>query len=271
VTPDVLRAQQVSLRRGDRLLLDRVDVRVREGERWVLLGPNGAGKTTLLALLGARQHPTAGTVEVLGRRLGAVDVRDLWPHVGEVTDRRRPVGRMSTRELVLTGATGTAALPPRYAPPLAVLQRVDALVDLLGLSAVADAAWPTLSSGELRRALLARALLPEPPLLLLDEPAAGLDLPAREGLVDALDALAGRRPALASVVVTHHLEEVPASTTHALLLRDGRVVAAGPAERVLTAEPLSACFGLPLEVGSADGRRTARSRRPGAGPPSPNR
>ena len=262
---DVLRADAVTLRRGPRLLLDRVDLRVGAGERWVLLGPNGAGKTTLLSLLGARTHPTSGEVTVLGRRLGAVDVRDLWPLVGEVTDRRRPAGRMSTRELVLTGATGTAALPLRWQPELAVLQRVDALVDLLGLSAVGDAPWPTLSSGELRRALLARALLPEPPLLLLDEPAAGLDLPAREGLLDALDALAARRPALASVLVTHHLEEVPPSTTHALLLRGGAVVAAGPAEQVLTADRLSACYGLPLELSTVAGRRTARGRRGGPG------
>ncbi|MCW2606737.1 MAG: transporter related protein [Frankiales bacterium] len=252
----LLRLSRVRLVREGSVLLDDVDLLVQPGERWALLGPNGAGKTTLLSVAGAQRHPTSGTAEVLGSRLGRVDVRDLWPRVGHVAGRHRPAGRLTVREVVLTGATGTTALPVRGVPDV----DVGPLLHLVGMAALADRLWDTLSNGEQRRALVARALVPDPPLLLLDEPAAGLDLPGRELLVDALDALAREHPRRASVLVTHHLEELPASTTHALLLRAGRTVVAGPVEEALTDGPLSEAFGLPLRVGREDGRWTARRR-----------
>ena len=257
----LLQAAGVCVRRDGATLLDGVDVRVAAGERWALLGGNGAGKTTLLQLLSARRFPTTGTVDVLGHRLGRFPVHELWPRIGQVQSGHVPSGRLTARQVVLTGASATAALPLRFHPPHALQQRVDELCRQLGVDAVADHPWPTLSAGERGRTLLARALLNDPPLLLLDEPATGLDLPARERLVDALDALAEDGPERASVLVTHHLEELPASTTHALLLRGGRVLAAGPVEQVLTDAPLSACFDLPLHVRRDGGRWSARSAR----------
>lgn len=255
---DLLRLSDVRLVRDGAVLLDGVSLTVRPGERWALLGPNGAGKTTLLSVAGATCHPTSGTAEVLGRALGRVDVRDLWPLVGHVHGRHRPAGRATLRRVVLTGAHGTTALPLRWSPDDALTARVDRLMEALQVRALADRSWEVLSNGEQRRALVARALVPDPPLLLLDEPAAGLDLPGREALVDALDALARSEPERAGVLVTHHLEELPATTTHALLLRAGRTVTIGPVADVLTAEPLSEAFGLPLRVERHDGRWTAR-------------
>ncbi|MDP9496837.1 MAG: ATP-binding cassette domain-containing protein [Actinomycetota bacterium] len=275
----VLEVRGATVRRGDAVLLDRVDVTVRAGERWVLLGGNGAGKSTLLALLGARTFPTEGSVEVFGRRLGRVAVQALWPAIGQVHSGHVPTGRLTARQVVLTGASGTGALPLRptpstaarwtaapwtaapstAGPPVALQERVARLCADVGLDRVADRPWVTLSAGERARALVARALVNDPPLLLLDEPAAGLDLPAREALVAALDGLAADRPDRAQVLVTHHLEELPASTTSALLLRHGRVLAAGPVGEVLRDAPLSDCFGVPLRVRREDGRWTARS------------
>ena len=254
----LLRLVGVRLVRDDAVLLDGVDLTVAPGERWALLGPNGAGKTTLLSVAGALRHPTSGTAEVLGRALGRVDVRDLWSQVGHVHGRFRPPGRATVRRVVLTGAHGTTALPLRWSPDDALQARVDALLADLRIAPLADRAWDVLSNGEQRRALVARALVPDPPLLLLDEPAAGLDLPGREALVDALDVLARREPARAGVLVTHHLEELPATTTHALLLRAGRTVASGPVEDVLTAGPLSEAFAMGLRVGREQGRWSAR-------------
>ena len=257
----LLEACGVTVRREGATLLQGVDVRIAEGERWALLGGNGAGKTTLLALLSARRFPTEGTVDVLGHRLGSYPTHDLWPRLGQVQSGHVPAGRLTARQVVLTGQAATAALPLRWRPSPELLDRVDRLCAALGVAAVADHLWATLSAGERSRTLVARALVNDPPLLLLDEPATGLDLPARERLVDALDEVAAGHPARGSVLVTHHLEELPASTTHALLLKAGRVLAAGPVEQVLTDEPLSACFDLRLSVRRDGGRWAARSAR----------
>lgn len=267
----VLDARAVVVRRDGATLLDGVDLRVLPGERWALLGGNGAGKTTLLSVLAARRFPTSGTVDVLGSRLGRVAVQDLWPRIGQVTAGAAPSGRLTARQVVLTGAYGTAALPLRRRPAPGLPGRVDQLCRTLGIDAVADRPWPTLSAGERGRALVARALVTDPPLLLLDEPATGLDLPAREHLVTALDALADADPQRASVLVTHHLEELPASTTHALLLRGGRVLASGPVAEVLTGATLGACFGLPLDVTRTGGRWSARAGRETSVAPGPPR
>ena len=257
----LLEARGVTVRRNGATLLEDVDVRIGPGERWALLGGNGAGKTTLLSLLSARRFPTSGTVDVLGHRLGGFPVHALWPRIGQVQSGHVPTGRLTARQVVLTGEAATAALPLRWQPSDALLRRVDGLCTALGITAVADHPWTTLSAGERSRTLVARALVNDPPLLLLDEPASGLDLPAREHLVDALDALAADHPTRSTVLVTHHLEELPGSTTHALLLKGGRVLAAGPVEQVLTDGPLSDCFDLPLAVRRHAGRWSARSAR----------
>jgi iron complex transport system ATP-binding protein len=253
--PDVvLRADGVDLVRGDRLLLDQVSVTVRAGEHWALLGPNGAGKSTLLRIMATYAHPTRGRMEILGHRLGRVNVFGLRPWIGHVSlDHRVEQGR-TVREVVLTGVTGTLEIVPRWSPGPAELARATALMDLLGLGGLAGARWPTLSQGERGRTLIARALMPEPRLLLLDEPAAGLDVAGREQLLASIDDLREHHPGLASVLVTHHLEELPVSTTHALLLRGGRTLAAGPAADVLTTELVSACFDYPVAIARYAGR-----------------
>jgi iron complex transport system ATP-binding protein len=261
-SPAVLTASGVSVRRDGSTLLTAIDLEVHAGERWALLGGNGAGKSTLLAVLGARRFPTAGSVHVLGHRLGEVAVHDLWPLIGQVHSGHVPSGRLTGRQVALTGQPGTAALPLRWQPSPALVDRVDALLATLGVDRVADHPWTTLSAGERGRVLVARALVNDPPLLLLDEPASGLDLPARERLVAALDGLAREQPDRAGVLVTHHLEELPASTTHAALLRAGRLLVAGPVEQVLTDRWLSDCFDLPLSVRRESGRWVARSHPP---------
>ena len=262
MTDVVLDVRAAVLRRGDAVLLDGVGLTVRAGEHWALLGPNGCGKTTLLSLLGALQHPTSGTVDVLGHRLGRVDVQgELLPRIGHVQGRHRPAGRLTAEEVVLTGLTGTNGLPLRRLATATERDQVQDSLRSLGVDGLAERLWSTLSNGEQRRTLIARALVRRPDLLLLDEPAAGLDLPARERLVDALDALAVDRPDLAWVLVSHHVEELPASTTHAALLRGGRLVAGGRVEDVLVDGPMSQCFAMSLQVSADHGRWLARSAR----------
>ncbi|MGR6918081.1 ABC transporter ATP-binding protein [[Actinomadura] parvosata] len=258
----VLRAEAVELIRDGRHLLQDISLTVRPGEHWALLGANGAGKSTLLSLLGAVTHPSRGTVEVLGRTMGRVDVRELRSYLGHVNPRHTPDGPLRVRDVVLTGLTNTAAPVPRWAPTEQEAERADGLIAMLGMSHRAQATWPTLSQGERGRALIARALMPQPRLLLLDEPATGLDLAAREQLLASIDALRARHSSLATVLVTHHLEELPATTTHAMLLRDGRCLAAGPVADVLTSELISTCFDHPVRlVRSDDGRWAARAER----------
>jgi iron complex transport system ATP-binding protein len=255
----VLRAKDVRFVRDRRALLDDVSLTVHEGEHWALLGANGAGKSTLLSMLGAYQHPTSGEVHVLGHRLGRVDVRELRAWIGHVTPQHPLRSARTVHEVVLTGATGSIELVPHWKPEPAELDRAEELIDLLGLASHRDARWPTLSHGERGRTLIARALMPRPRLLLLDEPATGLDLAAREGLLAAIDQLRRAHPSLTSVLVTHHLEELPVSTTHAILLRDGRVLASGAADDVLTTDLVSACFDHPITIERARGRWTAKA------------
>jgi iron complex transport system ATP-binding protein len=256
----VLAARQVDLVRGDRELLRGITVAVRAGEHWALLGRNGAGKSTLLRLFATYAHPTRGTIDVLGRRLGRVNVFELRPLIGYVTFHHPLTAARTVREVVLTGATGTIELAARWQPGQAELARADELVGLLGLGKLARQPWPVLSQGERGRTLIARALMSRPRLLLLDEPAAGLDIGGREQLLESLDELRRQQPDLASVLVTHHLEELPASTSHALLLRDGQVLAAGPADEVLTTELVSTCFDYPIAIARHAGRWASVAR-----------
>lgn len=230
---------------------------VSPGEHWALLGPNGAGKSTLMAILGARSHPTTGTVDVLGRRLGRVDMRELRTHIGHVDPRWRIDVPITAHDVVLTGLTNTPELDRRHAYTDDEHRHADDLLDMLGMSARRDSEWPVMSQGERGRTLIARALMPRPALLLLDEPATGLDLAARERLLSAIDRLRSDVDRLASVLVTHHLEDLPSSTTHAMLLRDGEVTASGPVAQTLTSEEISACFDHAVSVRRHDGRWSA--------------
>jgi iron complex transport system ATP-binding protein len=248
----------VSVRRGDTTLLADVDWAVELDERWVVLGPNGAGKTTLLRLAGAELHPSSGVVEVLGRRLGRVDVFELRTRIGlssAALGLRVPADEVVRDMVISAGYAVVGRWRERYDPLDA--DRADQLLDALGLRGLATRAYGTLSEGERKRALIARALMTDPELLLLDEPAAGLDLGGREDLVGRLTTLANDPDAPASVLVTHHVEEIPPGYGHGLLLREGRVVAAGLLDDVLTDENLSETFGLPLAVQRRRGRYTA--------------
>jgi iron complex transport system ATP-binding protein len=257
----VLEVAGADLVRDGKYLLSDISLNIHPGEHWALLGANGAGKSTLLSLLGARTHPTRGTVRVLGKQLGKVDLRELRTYLGHVDPRHPLQSPLTLREVVLTGLTNTTELIPRWAPTDAQRKRAERLIELLGVARRADARWQVLSQGERGRALIARALMPEPRLLLLDEPATGLDLAAREQLIESLDALAAEHPALATVLVTHHLEELPPHTTHGMLLRDGVCRASGPVDQVLTSESVSDCFGHPVTMTRIEGRWSVRTRR----------
>lgn len=256
----VIAARGIGVVRDGRDVLADVTLSVEAGEHWALLGPNGAGKSTLLRTLGAWQFPTRGTVELLGHRLGRTDLRELRRCIGWVDPGFDAPAHSSAATVVLTGATATADLLRRDIPA-AEQARAAELLQLMGVEPHAGQPFGTLSSGERGRTLIARALLAHPKLLLLDEPFTGLDLPGREGLRPRLTALAAREPNLASVLVTHHLEELPSHTTHAALLRAGLLVAAGPVAEVLAAQPLSDCFGVEVTVEHRWGRWYARAER----------
>jgi iron complex transport system ATP-binding protein len=258
---DVLELAGVTVVRGGSRLLDDVDWSVSEGERWVVLGPNGAGKTTLLQIAAARMHPTSGVAAVLGEVLGTVDVFDLRPRIGlasaSLSDRLPSRERVA--DVVVTASYGVTG---RWRESYDELdhQRALELLSVLGVDHLADRTFGTLSEGERKRVQIARALMTDPELMLLDEPAAGLDLGGREDLVRRLGAIAEDVYAPALVLVTHHVEEIPPNFTDVLLLREGRVVAAGPVEITLTQENLEATFGLPLVLERHGDRWTARAR-----------
>lgn len=255
----IIQVTAVDFVRNGNPILAEVSLTVRPGEHWALLGPNGAGKTTLLKMLGAFEHPTHGTVEVLGHRLGRVDMRELRTAIGHVDPRHAPPYPLTAHEVVLTGLTNTADLKQRWNPTAAEIAEADRLIELLGLAHRRDARWPTMSQGERGRALIARALMPNPRLLLLDEPTTGLDMAGREQLIDRIDRLQTTHPELSSVLVTHHLEELPPGTTHVLLLREGRCVATGPVDEVLTGANISACFDHPVRLIRSEGRWQVRT------------
>lgn len=262
----VLRFDAVGLVLGGTVVLDGVDWEVVTGQRWVVLGPNGSGKTSLALVASAWQQPSTGTVEVLGHRLGRVDVRRLRQRVALATPALARLLRPDLRavDAVLTGAR--AALAPwwhTYGDD--EREQARTLLADAGLAAAADRPVGALSEGERQQVLLARALMQAPDLVVLDEPAAALDLGARERLLARLAALAADPRTPPIVMVTHRVEEIPAAFTHALLLRGGRVAASGPVADVVAAGPLSACFGLALDVGHEGGRYTARAAIPRGG------
>jgi iron complex transport system ATP-binding protein len=258
---EVVALREAEVRIAGRRVLGPVTLSVGPGERWAVLGPNGSGKTTVLRLAGAIRQPSAGRVVVLGAELGRVDVRALRERVafvGHAVADRIPSG-LPVREVVLTGKHATL-VPWFQAFDDADRAHADELLDRLGCSHLNGQALESCSQGERQRVLLARALFGRPELLLLDEPAAGLDLPGREALLQALEA-SGDLADVPTILVTHHLEELPTTTSHAALLRGGLIVAAGPIEDVLTDEAVGRCFGLPLSVRRDHGRWGATARR----------
>jgi iron complex transport system ATP-binding protein len=272
--PAVVRLEGVEVRRAGRVVLGPLDWVVRAGERWVVLGPNGAGKSTLVSLASARERPSAGRAWVLGDRIGRTDLRRLQPRIGVagagVARRFRP--ELSALDVVLGGFDGS--LTPWWGAQTEVERtRAGALLAAAGLDGRFDQRWESLSEGERQQVLIARAFVGAPELVVLDEPAAGLDLAARERLVLRLAALAAGTPAAGRdevggvVLVTHHLEEIPPGFTHALLLAGGRIVAAGGITEVLVPARLAECFSISLAVEQNDGRWVARGVDPG--PPEP--
>ena len=257
---EVVGVHGVSVMRSGNLLLDGIEWRVGAGERWVLLGPNGSGKTTLISVAATYLWPSRGSVSVLGRAVGSVDVRELRRHIGIVSaslEARVPAG-LTAQDVVVAGATGAIA-PWWDRPARATSDLAAERLDLVGCAALRDRRFELLSSGERQRVQIARALMLDPALLLLDEPAAGLDLGGREQLAVLLARLNAQPTLAATVVVTHHVEEIAPGTTHALVLRGGRVVASGTAGTTVIGPVLSEAFGLELVVRRVGRRFTARA------------
>ena len=245
----VLELHQVSVRRADKIILGPIDFAISAGERWVVLGPNGAGKSTLLQILATRIFPTHGRVIVLDKEMGKVDLWELRNRIGicgTLISEDIPYEE-TVRDVVLTAAY---AVLGRWneAYDLWDESRAVALLTTFGVRDLADRAYGTLSDGEKKRVQISRALMADPELLLLDEPTAGLDLGGREDLLKRFSDFAADPLAPASILVTHHIEEIPAGTTHALILKDGKVAVSGPIAQVITSEHMSAVFDLPMEV-----------------------
>jgi iron complex transport system ATP-binding protein len=257
----VIEFADVTVRRGSTTLLDTISWRVAEGERWVVLGPNGAGKTTLLQVAAAQIHPTDGVAGILDEVLGTVDVFELRPRIGLTSAALAE--RIPREELVRDVVVSASyAVVGRWRETYDGLdhERAGDLLDSVGAGHLADRTFGTLSEGERKRVQIARALMADPGLLLLDEPAAGLDLGGREDLVSTLSALALDPVSPTTVLVSHHVEEIPPGFTHALLLRSGAVVAAGPLLEVVTEAHLTETFGMPLVLSREGGRWAARRR-----------
>ncbi|MCL2783502.1 MAG: ATP-binding cassette domain-containing protein [Propionibacteriaceae bacterium] len=250
----------VVIRRGVATLLDGIDLRIDEGQRWVVIGPNGAGKTTLLTLLAAQLFPSAGTVTLLGATLGRVDVFELRPRIGVAA--QTVAGRIPSHEkvidVVLSAAYGVLGRWRETYEDQDVA-RATSLLRTWNADHLTQRTFGTLSEGERKRVEIARALMTDPELLLLDEPSGSLDLGGREKLVHSLARLCLDQDAPTSVLVTHHLEEIPTGITHALLLNRGQTVAAGPIADTLTDENLSQTYEMPLHLRCDDGRWSARS------------
>lgn len=256
----VLELRDVSVRRGERVILGPITFAIRPTERWVVLGPNGAGKSTLLQILATRIFPTAGSVLILDKEMGKVDLSELRTQIGicgALVSDDIP-GDEIVRDVVLTAAY---AILGRWneAYDLWDESRAVALLTTFGVRELSERRYSTLSEGERKRVQIARALMADPELLLLDEPAAALDLAGREDLLRRFSIFASDPVAPASILVTHHIEEIPAGTTHALILKDGKVAISGPIGDVITSEHISAVFELPITVVREGERFFARS------------
>ncbi|AWG53575.1 Putative ABC transporter%2C ATP-binding protein [Mycobacteroides abscessus] len=263
IDPDLLLDfRDVLLRRNRKVLVGPVTWSVELDERWVVLGPNGAGKTSLLRIAAAMEHPTSGYAAILGERLGRVDVAELKARIGlssAALAQRIPDNEV-VRDLVVSAGYAVLGRWREEYEEIDTARAVD-MLETLGAEHLSDRTYGTLSEGERKRVLIARALMTDPELLLLDEPAAGLDLGGREELVARLGELAADPDAPAMVLVTHHVEEIPPGFSHALLLSEGGIVAQGLLADVMTSENLSRAFGQSIVVEMIDGRYFARRAR----------
>lgn len=251
----------ISVRRGDRIILGPLNWQVLEGERWVILGPNGAGKTTLLQICSSLIHPTTGEINILGEKLGKVDVFELRTRIGLTSSAL--VEQFPPDELVMDVVlTAAYAMLGRWQEKYDLWDesRAMALLTALGVRELGERLFGSLSEGEKKRVQIARALMADPELLLLDEPASSLDLGGREDLLRRIESLSKDPLAPATVIVTHHIEEIPVGTTHALLLREGAVVAQGEVASVITDQNLTQAYGLAINVQTDAGRFFARAR-----------
>ena len=256
----VIDVADVTLKRGHSFLLDHITWQVSDAQRWVIIGPNGAGKTTLVQVLASQMFPTTGTVTVLGEALGQVDVFELRPRIGVSSaslEIQIPANE-KVRNVIMSAAY---AIFGRWREGYTDLDaaRAQALMTALSVEHLADRRFGTLSEGERQRVQIARALMTDPELLILDEPTAGLDLAGRELLLATLSDLAEDPHSPTLILVTHHVEEIPEGITHALFLKQGRVVASGPLHEVMNHEVLSRTFELPLEIEEINGRWRARA------------
>lgn len=256
----ILELANISVQRGARKILGPLDWQVLEGQRWVILGPNGAGKTTLLQICSSLIHPTSGEIKILGQTLGKVDVFELRTRIGLTSSKL--VEHFPEDELVMDVVlTAAYAMFGRWQEKYDLWDesRAMALLTALGVRELGNRVFTTLSDGEKKRVQIARSLMADPELLLLDEPASSLDLGGREDLLLRIEAFASDALAPATVIVTHHIEEIPAGTTHALLLKDGISIAQGVVESVITDHNLTNAYGLPITVQSHGGRFFARA------------
>jgi iron complex transport system ATP-binding protein len=257
----ILELSDISVRRGDRIILGPINWQVLEGERWVVLGPNGAGKTTLLQICSSLIHPTTGEINILGEKLGKVDVFELRTRIGLTSSAL--VEQLPPDELVMDVVlTAAYAMLGRWQEKYDLWDesRAMALLTALGVRELGERLFGSLSEGEKKRVQIARALMADPELLLLDEPASSLDLGGREDLLRRIESLSKDALAPATVIVTHHIEEIPVGTTHALLLREGAVVAQGEVASVITDQNLTQAYGLAITVQNEGGRFFARAR-----------
>lgn len=252
-TSRVLSLSRVSVVRDGRAIVGPLDFAVNRGERWVLLGPNGAGKSTLLNLLATKLFPTQGEVVILDKKMGSVDLFEIRTSIGLVGSSVEIPVDETVKDVVLTAAYSILGRWTE-AYDLWDESRAIALLSTFGVRELGDRLFGTLSEGEKKRVLIARALMTDPELLLLDEPTAGLDLGGREDLLQRFSTFASDPQAPANIIVTHHIEEVPAGTTHALLMKDGKIWVSGPVNEVITSEHISAIFDIPIEVTSVNGR-----------------
>jgi iron complex transport system ATP-binding protein len=257
----VVSMQSAAVERSGSAILEDVTWEVTSDQRWIVLGPNGAGKTTLLQLAAAQLPPSSGTVTLLDQDTSEVDPSELRPHIGfasSALSRRLPYGE-TVLDVVLTAAYGITA---RWKEEYEDIdeRRAHRVLSEWKVDHLAERKFGELSDGEQKRVQIARSVMADPELLLLDEPAASLDLGAREELVQLLGGYAGSATSPAIIMVTHHVEEIPAGFTHAIVLTGGRVAASGPIRETLTGEVLSSAFGIGVEVEERDGRFTARAK-----------
>jgi iron complex transport system ATP-binding protein len=256
----ILELSNISVQRGDRVILGPLDWQVLEGQRWVILGPNGAGKTTLLQVCSSLIHPTSGEVKILGQTLGKTDVFELRTRIGLTSSKL--VEQLPGDELVIDVVlTAAYAMLGRWQEKYDLWDesRAMALLTALGVRELGGREFGSLSDGEKKRVQIARSLMADPELLLLDEPASSLDLGGREDLLKRIETFASDSLAPATVIVTHHIEEIPSGTTHALLLKDGRAIAQGVIDSVISDANLTTAYGLPITVQNQGGRYFARA------------